>query len=114
MDIECSDGYKFEMKGTFLAGVPMILEIQDILLDVVLAGKMVVIRNLNVPGVIGDIGTLMGNKGINIAEMHLGRSEIGGETKGAIMVDEDVPKSILDDLKNLKNIIDVKMIKFDS
>ena len=117
VEIECRDGYKFEMKGSFLAGVPIMIEIQKISLNVVLAGKMLIIRNLNVPGVIGEIGTLLGKKSINIEEMRLGRSEIdGGETKGAIILDNDVdvPKEILEELKSLKNVVDVKLIKFES
>lgn len=114
VEIKCSDGYKFEMKGSFLAGVPIMIEIQKISLNVVLAGRMLIIRNLNVPGVIGEIGTLLGKRSINIEEMRLGRSEIdGGETKGAIILDNDVPKEVIEELKSLEKVVDVKLIKFE-
>ncbi|MCP4762672.1 MAG: phosphoglycerate dehydrogenase [archaeon] len=113
VDITCEDGYIFSIRGLFIAGVPKIEEIQNIHLEVVLAGRMLIIRNLNVPGVIGKLGSLLGFRKINIAEMHLGRSEAGGETKGAIIIDNEVPLEVINELKNIKNVIDVKQIYFE-
>ncbi|MBD3352700.1 MAG: phosphoglycerate dehydrogenase, partial [Candidatus Lokiarchaeota archaeon] len=113
LELTCKNNEKLLVKGTFIAGIPKLVEIQNIKIEVVPAGKMLLVRNLNVPGVIGKIGTLLGERNINIAEMHLGRSEVGGETKGAVMVDEIVSKQVIDELKQLPNIVDVKQIIFD-
>lgn len=113
LEVDYEDGTSFQVKGTYIAGVPKIVEVQNIQLEIVPAGKMLLVRNYNVPGVIGELGTLLGENDINIAEMHLGRSEIGGETKGALMIDTDVPENILMQIRDLEKIIDVKQINFE-
>jgi D-3-phosphoglycerate dehydrogenase len=61
-------------------------------------------RNLDVPGVIGKIGTILGNHRINIANFSLGRREKEGKTTEAIAVvhvDSGVPEAVLDELRRV-------------
>ncbi|MHA1870896.1 MAG: phosphoglycerate dehydrogenase [Promethearchaeota archaeon] len=113
LNVKDKSGNEIVIKATLVADIPKLIEIQGIKLEVVLAGKMILIRNLNVPGVIGKIGSLLGGKKINISEMHLGRSEVGGETKGIIMIDEPVSDAILEEIKSLENVVDVRQILLD-
>ena len=68
---------------------------------------------MNVPGVVGKIGSLLGDHEINIAEMHLGRSEVGGVTAGAVMVDQDVPQKVIDEIVKDEDIRSAHIIDFD-
>jgi D-3-phosphoglycerate dehydrogenase len=52
-----------------------------------LAGTMLIIRNDDQPGVIGEVGTILGRLGVNIANFALGRSETGAI--GIVNVDEE-------------------------
>ncbi len=63
------------------------------------------------PGVIGDIGTILGNNKINIAGMQFGRKEAGGIAIAIVNVDSFIPDNILEELKNAPNIKSIKLVK---
>src|SRR5512145_1188860 len=64
-----------------------ITEIDGFYLEATPQGHMLVTRNHDVPGVIGGIGTILGQGGVNISRFHLGRRERGGEAMAVIEVD---------------------------
>src|SRR6185369_3387939 len=64
-----------------------ITEINDFRIEAIPRGHMLVMHNRDVPGVIGRIGTILGDRGINISEFHLGRRERGGEAMAVIEID---------------------------
>ena len=72
---------------------------------------MLVIYNKDVPGIIGQIGTLLGKNKINIAGMSFGRERPGKSAITVLNIDAEVPKPVLDEMKKAKNINDVTMIK---
>lgn len=78
---------------------PRIVRIADYHVDVVPDGTLIVLKNDDVPGVIGRVGTLLGDHGINIAGYHQARLSKGGEALAAIAadgtVDDDVRESLL-------------------
>jgi len=59
---------------------------------------------------IGKVGLLLGDYGINIAGMQVGRKEPGGESIMVLNVDHVIPEDVLEKLKNLENIRDAKVI----
>jgi D-3-phosphoglycerate dehydrogenase len=61
---------------------PRLLSYDGIDIEAELAGTLVIIRNQDVPGVIGRVGTILGEAGLNIANFALGRSR-GGAGRGA-------------------------------
>jgi len=75
-------------------GHPRIVRIADYHVDVVPAGTLIILKNDDVPGVIGRVGTLLGSHGINIAGYHQARLSKGGEALAAIAVDERVDPSV--------------------
>lgn len=75
------------------------------------SGYMLVIRNRDVPGVVGQIGTILGQNRINIAEMTFGREKPGGRAVTVLNVDSIIPKNVLEKIKHCKNIFDAKLIK---
>jgi D-3-phosphoglycerate dehydrogenase len=90
---------------------PRIVKIDDYYLELYPVGEMVFIRNLDKPGLIGNLGTLMGKGGINIAAMALGRNKPGDKAISVWSVDNQVSAEIQDKIKKIENILTVKVIK---
>jgi len=80
--------------------VQRIVKINDYLMDIEPSGKMILFTNSDVPGVIGNVGTILANEGINIADFRLGRAKDGA--LAVILVDENVTDSTLEKLNNLE------------
>lgn len=88
-----------------------ILDINGFDVDVAPKGKMILFKNSDVPGVIGEVGTLLGKHGINIADFRLGRkNKEEGKALAVIIVDNDVPNQTIEELKNLKACIKVSYV----
>lgn len=87
---------------------PRIVRIDGFHVDVPQRGSLVVIRNRDVPGVIGRVGTLLGSAGINIGEYHQARLQAGGEALAAITVDGKLPHEVVEQLRALPEVIDVR------
>jgi D-3-phosphoglycerate dehydrogenase len=81
--------------------------------DVAPRGMLVVIRNRDVPGVIGRVGTLLGEAGVNIAEYHQARLSIGGEALAAVSVDGRIPGDVLDRLCGFPEILEVRQVAME-
>jgi len=90
---------------------PRIVRIDDYYLELYPVGEMIFIRNLDKPGLIGSLGTLMGKNGINIAAMALGRNKPGDKAISVWSVDNQVSAEIQEKIKKLENILTVKVIK---
>ncbi|MGB9807187.1 MAG: phosphoglycerate dehydrogenase [Thermosulfidibacteraceae bacterium] len=76
-------------------------------------GYILYFKNYDRPGVIGRIGTLLGEANINIAGMRLGRFKPGEEAVALLNVDQPVPDELLKKIEELPNIIEVKMLNLD-
>ena len=83
---------------------PRVVRIGDYHVDVVPTGTILVLKNDDVPGVIGRVGSLLGSHGINIAGYHQARLSKGGEALAAIAVDEDVDNAVRDALLELPEV----------
>lgn len=103
---------KFTIAGNVDSkGEAKILEIEGYSMDLTPSKYMLFIKNLDVPGVIGKLGTILGQENINIATMQVGRDL---ETKNALMVmgiDHDCSKESLERIAELDNITLVKLVK---
>ena len=74
-------------------------------------GNMLVLRNHDVPGVIGQIGTLLGAAGVNISRFQLGRRERGGEAMAVVETDVPLNAETLEQLRSSKNVIAAQQIE---
>jgi D-3-phosphoglycerate dehydrogenase len=90
-----------------------ITEINGFHIEALPHGHMLVTRNRDVPGVIGRIGTILGEAGVNVSRFHLGRRERGGEAMAVIEVDAPVNAKTLNDLQSLEQITFVQQIDLD-
>jgi D-3-phosphoglycerate dehydrogenase len=90
-----------------------VIRIDDFDVDVAPEGWMLVIRNRDVPGVIGRVGTALGSAGINIGSYHQARRAKPGERAlAAITVDEPPTNGVLDELRKVPDIQEVKLVHF--
>ena len=76
-----------------------ILGISDINIEAPLEGFLLYIRNRDVPGVIGRVGTILGERKVNIASFALGRDQQSGEAIGLVSIDEAIPPEVLDEIR---------------
>ncbi|MBM3482372.1 MAG: phosphoglycerate dehydrogenase [Alphaproteobacteria bacterium] len=98
--------------GTLFAGdKPRIIEIKGIHVEAELTPHMLYVTNNDKPGMIGALGKAIGDAGINIATFHLGRAAPGGDAIALISVDGPVPEPVLDQLRALPNIVQVRALK---
>jgi D-3-phosphoglycerate dehydrogenase len=77
---------------------PRLVEVMGFDMDIVPEKHMLFIRNEDVPGMIGKLGTVLGEHGINIGNMAVGRGEPGSRAAMAVTVDEPVPGEVLEAL----------------
>jgi D-3-phosphoglycerate dehydrogenase / 2-oxoglutarate reductase len=81
---------------------PRIVAIDSFAIDARLGGCMLYTRNVDTPGVIGEMGSTLGKEGINIARMHLGRGEEAGEAIALISVDSELTPVQMDQVRSIK------------
>ena len=102
------------VSGTLFAGDdPRIVRIDGYRVDAIPSGHMFIARNKDVPGVIGFIGTVLGDNDINIAGMFNARETIGGEALTVYNLDVDVPEAVVDELLADERITEVSSITLD-
>lgn len=87
-----------------------IVRFGDLSTEINPTGRIVMIENVDKPGVIGTAAVLLGKHNINIAEMDLERYEPGGRAMTFIQVDGDVNDKALNELRQLPNIVNVRVI----
>ena len=89
---------------------PRIVQIDNFTLSIKPEGCLLVLRNKDVPGVIGKVGTMLGTHGLNIAEYVQARQDEGGEAMAAVTVDGKVRSSLLAVLLEEDEIFDVRAV----
>jgi D-3-phosphoglycerate dehydrogenase len=92
---------------------PRLLEFDGIDIEAPLEGNLLVCRNLDVPGVIGRIGTILGEQGVNIANFALGRERAGAKPVKAlavVQVDAPVSDKVLEALYTIEALLEVKLV----
>ena len=90
---------------------PRIVRIGKFLLDAIPEGNLLILYNYDKPGVIGNVGTLLGSGNINIARLHLGRQAVGGEAVSVWNIDTPLPQEVLVKLLKLPHIISAKVVE---
>ncbi len=81
--------------------------------DVAPRGTLLVLRNRDVPGVIGRVGTLLGDAGVNIAEYHQARLQVGGEALAAVSIDTRISPELMERLDSLPEVLDIRQVEMD-
>ncbi len=107
-----TDKGKSEIGGTLFEGREMrIVQMGEYPMDFVPEGVVLVTHHHDRPGVIGSVGTLLGNEKINIASMYVGRKTPGQRAIMVLGVDNEVPDAVLEKMTALPNIEKVKQVQ---
>lgn len=102
---------ELEVAGTLFGQTQLrLVEIDGIEVDAILQGHLLVIKNDDTPGVVGRIGTKLGEHGINIARMNVGRRPGSGRAIMLIEVDAVVPVDILAGLVKVEGVREARGI----
>ncbi len=96
-----------------LRGTSHILGINDIDIEAPLRGVILYIRNQDVPGVIGRVGTLLGNRNLNIANFALGRDQEAQEAIGLVNVDNPIPAEVLNEIRSIPAVRTARVVELD-
>ena len=86
LKLHTSDGDRWAEGTVFEPNSPRLVSVRGVAVEAPLAGTMIIICNDDQPGVIGEVGTILGSHGVNIANFALGRNETGAV--GVVNVDE--------------------------
>jgi len=94
--------------------VPRFTRIGAFHVDIQPRDTLLILTNNDVPGVIGRVGTLLGEAGVNIAEYHQARLAQGGQALAAVSVDGDVSEAIRESLLRLPDVSSAAVVCFHS
>jgi D-3-phosphoglycerate dehydrogenase len=89
---------------------PRIVRIDEISLEAIPEGHILVFTNRDTPGVIGQVGTILGENGVNIAGIQLGRTAPQQDAVAVLNVDQPVTEEVLEKLRALPTIYTAKTI----
>lgn len=90
---------------------PRFVRVNDVSIDVVPSGYLLVSENNDKPGFIGAMCSVLGENNVNIGRMHLGREAIGGRAIVFTNVDSPVPEEVIEKIQKLPEIISVTQVK---
>ncbi len=90
---------------------PRVVKINNVYVEAVPMGNILFIRNNDIPGIVGAVGTALGTAGINIAYITFGREKEGSTAVSVVNVDSDIPANVLEGIQKIVGIQFVKMLK---
>jgi predicted regulator of amino acid metabolism with ACT domain len=99
--------------GALVGDRPRIVQINGYGVDVPAEGYLVVLTNRDVPGVIGRVGTVLGDAGANIGAYHQSRRPAVPDALAAIAVDQPLPEAVLRRLGALPDVVDVRGVELN-
>jgi D-3-phosphoglycerate dehydrogenase len=103
-------GGSMTLTGTAVNGRPRIVEAGGFEIDAVPDGELLVTQHRDVPGMIGRVGTMLGDAGINISTMQVSRNEVGGSAIMILGIDRPADDATLAALRGVAGITSVRMI----
>ena len=102
---------EYSLTGTSLAIGERVIEINGYRIDLKLDGNFIIALYQDQPGIIGKLGTILGNRGINIAYMQVGRNVNTGEAISLIQTDTKPSKEIFEEIKSKLDLLDLGYIE---
>lgn len=108
--LQLANGDIQSVEGAIVRGAPHVIRIGDFWIDLELQGCILLCRNIDRPGMIGQVGTLLGREEINISFMQVGRDHPRGEAVMAIGLDDVPPEGLLDEIVSLPDISGAQLV----
>jgi D-3-phosphoglycerate dehydrogenase len=104
------------LEGAYLSNKARLLYLDGIYCEAPMTGHLICMKNMDVPGVIGHVGNVLGRNRINIANFSLGRREIAGKEVGeaiaVVSTDTEVPEAVLRELMENPAVILARSVEF--
>ena len=94
----------------FGKGDSRIVQLDEYFMEAILSKNMLVLNNMDVPGVIGNLGNILGKNNLNIAGFHLGRQKEKGKAISIVNVDSSPTTETLMKLRNTSHILSVNSV----
>lgn len=96
----------------FHGAQPRIVRLDDFILEAIPEGFALLVHNHDRPGVVGQVGTILGEEGVNISRMQLALQRERGEAAMLVNVDERPAESVMERLRNLPHVISAVLVEF--
>jgi D-3-phosphoglycerate dehydrogenase len=103
--------YSHRVAGAVLRGEPHIVRVDDYWLDFVARGLLLVSEHIEQPGILGRMGTVLGNAGVNVHFVQVGRRERGGPGLLVCGLDDEPTLEVLNQVLSLPSIRSARMVK---
>jgi D-3-phosphoglycerate dehydrogenase len=101
-----------DIAGTLFAGKSRVVEISGVKLEASLTPQMLYVNNEDKPGLIGNLGQLLGEAKINIANFHLGRNDEKKDAVAIVSVDQAVSADLIKKIAALPSVKQAKLLQF--
>ena len=111
VEVKRATGATCVQGAVFGAGILRLTRIDDFRMEAVPEGHILMLHNRDVPGVVGRVGTLLGESQINIAGLELGRERVGGRALSLFHVDDPVPADVLAKVRTLPQIVSAELLR---
>ena len=113
MSVELTAGGETrQVSGTLFGhGMPRLVEVDGFRLEAYLDGCLLLFTHQDVPGIIGAVGSLLGEHGVNIAQMAVGRAEQGGNAIGILNVDGEPSAEALQAVRDVEAISSASVVR---
>lgn len=110
LKLTAQNGSVIRISGTvFEENLQRIVDIDGYTLDLEPKGRLILFKNNDEPGVIGDVGRLIAEEGLNIADFRLGRDN-RGQALAVVRIDGEIPRELVEKLAALPACISVKSV----
>jgi D-3-phosphoglycerate dehydrogenase len=98
--------------GSVLAGAPRVVEVKGMDLDAPFGPTMLYVNNLDKPGFIGNLGSLLAEANVNIATFNLGRVSAGDDAIALVGVDQAPTEALIGKIQALPNVKEARALRF--
>ena len=100
-----------EVGGTLVQGDPRIVLIDGFWVDVPIEGYLLLTKHTDKPGLVGRVGTVLGENDVNISSMQVGRRNPRGEALMILTLDDPVPAAVRERIGTYDDIVEVRTAK---
>ncbi|HEX2194607.1 MAG TPA: phosphoglycerate dehydrogenase [Candidatus Limnocylindria bacterium] len=112
LTLEAGEGVgALRLAGSTAHGRPHLAAIDGFEIEAELAGRMLVTRHRDQPGIVGAVGTAMAAAGVNISSLELSRLSAHGEAMMFVSVDHAIPDAVVADLTRVPGMLDARVVE---
>jgi len=102
---------RLTLSGSSAHGRPHLARVDGFTIDAELAGRILVTRHRDQPGIVGAVGSSLAAAGVNISSLELSRLSEAGEAMMFVSVDQAIPEDVLDELRTVQGMIEARVVE---